>query len=108
MSQPVVFSRFQATTCGLKGGTKTQKSKKIFRFFLLTGIFIFLFSKQTGDPSSSFPSWPAPQSPGGSAIIPCDYIITVKESCNGSRVRSRVSAAVTKMAERSVLQIKII
>ena len=45
-----------------------------------------------------------PQTPGGGAVIPCDYIITVKEGCNWSRVR----AAVKEMVETSVLQIKII
>ena len=68
----------------------------------------FSFSKRTGEPCLSFPPWPAPKLPdGGGAVIPCDYIIALKHNGGVSSVRSRVSAAVKEMAEKSVLEIKI-
>lgn len=78
------------------------------RYLLLTGTFNSSYSKQTGDPCLSFPPWPAPQFPGGGAVIPCEYIIKLKQGGSATTVRSGISAAVKEMAERSVLQIKII
>ena len=60
-----------------------------------------------GHPSQSFSPWPAPQSPGGGAVIPCSFIINVKDD-QQLVVLERVQSAVNNMAERSVLKITII
>ena len=57
--------------------------------------------------SQSFSPWPAPQSPGGGAVIPCSFIINVKDD-QQLIVLDRVQSAVNTMAERSMLKITII
>ncbi|KAM7434633.1 hypothetical protein ABFA07_015321 [Porites harrisoni] len=63
--------------------------------------------KQAGHPCQSFSPWPVPQSPGGGAVIPCSFIINVKDD-QQLVVLERVQSAVNNMAERSVLKITII
>ena len=69
--------------------------------------FFFGKNSSSGDPCQSFSPWPAPQSPGRGAVIPCSFIINVKDD-QQLVVLERVQSAVNNMAERSVLKITII
>ena len=66
------------------------------------------FSKQIGDPCQSFHPWPSVQSIGGGAVIPCQYHIGIKQGVDQALVLSKVSSAIEKMHEKSVLVINII
>ena len=63
-------------------------------------------SVQTGDPCQSFPPWPAPQSIGGGAVIPCLYSVKVKDG-REKDVYKILELAVNAMKERSVLHLKM-
>ncbi|KAH3801951.1 hypothetical protein DPMN_155616 [Dreissena polymorpha] len=63
-----------------------------------------IFAKVTGEPTQSFPPWPAPNEKGGGAVIPCTYIIKTKSV---DTTLAFVKSAIQKMEERLVMNVTV-
>ena len=62
---------------------------------------IFTFcSLQTGEPCQSFYPWPAVQTKGGGAVIPCQYHISVNHAEDLDSVLLKTRDAIDQMPEK--------
>ena len=60
-------------------------------------------SLQTGEPCQSFYPWPAVQTRGGGAVIPCQYHISVNKANDMDGVLWKIRDAIDQMAEKITL-----
>lgn len=58
----------------------------------------------TGEPTPSFPQWPAPSESGGGVVIPCKYVLTAEDEVNTIQM---LRETLKKMPEGYVMKIVV-